>query len=149
MERAFKTSFDLYACSFNSSFVQIYNSILGSKNFLIFFIIGCTYSFCSCLFLLQNVFPNKTQHSRATLKAFHWKLYGTLWEDLNMSQTFSHYYYWLIALRGFVLAYVCVFWDMYPYFQIITVVVYQGGIVAIFLKGFQGIRLVFCGKNFQ
>jgi len=130
-----------------AAFVQIYNSIFGKQTSFfplasaVLTLVILVWALAKMYSLIQN--PPSDRHQRA----IYTKLYGTLWEDLNIDQLFSKYYYWLTALRGLVLAYVCVFCDMYPYIQIFVVLFYQVGVVGLFVRNLITLRPVFAEKN--
>lgn len=75
--------------------------------------------------------------------------FGTLWEDLDVTMK-TKYYYWIVALRAVLIAYVVSFFGPFPYIQIITLIIYQACIVSLFIKikpfGI-GLRLVFGEKT--
>lgn len=61
--------------------------------------------------------------------------YGTLWEDLNLENRRTKYYFLLVAIRGVVLSYLCVFFDLFPFAQISIPILYQCCVVSLFFKG--------------
>jgi len=127
-----------------AAFVQIYNAIFGNNPSLfplfsaIITILVLVWGLIKMYSLIIHI--PKDRHQRA----IYTKSYGTLWEDLNITQTFSKYYYWLTAIRGLLLAFLCIFCDTFPYFQIFVIMFYQLGIVGIFVKNFKSLRPVFC-----
>ena len=127
-----------------AAFVQIFSSTFGHESNLLPLISAVVTIFVLAWALVKMYSLIKHTPLDRHNRAIHSKKYGTLWEDLNISQTFSKYYYWLTAIRGFVLAYVCVFCDMSPYLQIFVVMFYQLGIVALFIKDYKSLRPVFC-----
>jgi len=126
-----------------AAFIQIYSSTFGkgSSFFPLFSAVVTLFVLVWGMIKMYSLIKETPPDRHG--KALHTKLYGTLWEDLNMKQTFSRYYYWLTAMRGFVLAYVIVFCDMNPYAQIFIIMIYQAGIVAMFVKDYKSIRPVF------
>ena len=127
-----------------AAFVQIYNATFGNNPSLFPLLAAITTILVLLWGLIKMYSLIKHTPGDRHGRALHTKLYGTLWDDLNITQTFSKYYYWLTAIRGLVLAYVCVFCDMNTYFQIFVIMFYQLGIVAIFVKNFKSLRPVFC-----
>ena len=127
-----------------AAFIQIYSSIFGNNSSL-FPLFSAVVTIIVLLWAMVKMYSLiKATPSDRHGRAIYSKLYGTLWEDLNMKETFSRYYYWLTALRGLVLAYVCVFCDLNPYLQIFIVIFYQAGIFALFVKSYKSVREVFC-----
>ena len=84
---------------------------------------------------------SKIPHHRM-VKLSYTNLYGVLWDGLSQSDKFSRYFYLMICLRGLLLAYLCVFFALYPLAQILTCIGVQCGILAFFFNR-KGIRLVF------
>ena len=129
-----------------AAFIQLYVAIFGHRvptsilsvtlaPGILFFMVW----FLTNMFWIINHMP-PTRFERA----LHTKKYGTLWEDLQIG-SFGRYYFWFVSLRGFVLAYVAVFVDMYPSIQICVLLLCQLFVVGIFFKGFR-IRHIFNDK---
>jgi len=79
---------------------------------------------------------------RQMIKLSYTNLYGVLWDGLTQSDKFSRYFYLMICLRGLLLAYLCVFFALYPLAQILICIGVQCGILAFFFCR-KGVRLVF------
>ena len=47
----------------------------------------------------------------------------------------TKYYYWLLSVRGILLAYLCVFFSLYPFIQLIVMTLFQGFIISLFFNG--------------
>jgi len=126
-----------------AAFIQIYSSIFGHA-VKIFPLISAIVILTVLLLALGKMYTliRNTPEDRHQ-RALYTKLYGTLWEDLNIKQKFSKYYYWMTAMRGLILAYVCVFLDLFPYIQISVLLIYQAVILAMFFKNHKGLRPVF------
>ena len=62
--------------------------------------------------------------------------FKTLYEDLNLNSN-TKYYYWLVTLRGILLSYLCVFFDISPRSQIFVLTLYQSFILGLFFKRFE------------
>ena len=71
--------------------------------------------------------------------------YGTLWEDLKL-ESFAKHYYWLLSMRSILLAYLCVFFSLYPFVQLTVLVLFQGFIISLFLNG-RKLREVFESRS--
>lgn len=128
-----------------AAFVQIYAFVFGQEISLISLAAcGATLlAFLLCFkYMLSIIYHIPTSHKemRALSQRF-----GTLWEDLDPNLD-SRYYYWLVAVRGFLISYVAVFLSVYPYVQITVLIAYQCYIVSLFFKRFR-IRLVFRDKG--
>jgi len=76
------------------------------------------------------------------IKLSYTNLYGVLWDGLSQSDKFSKYFYLIICLRGLLLAYLCVFFALYPLAQIFICIGMQCGVLVFFFHR-RGIRLVF------
>jgi len=126
-----------------ASFIQIHHSLFGKAPGLFPLLLAIATLIILVWTLIKMYLCIKRTPRKRYKRAIYSRLYGTLWEGLNINQAVSRYYYWLTALRGFILSYVCVFCDLFPYVQIIVILVYQIGIVALFINGFKSIRPVF------
>lgn len=114
-------------------FIQIYTLMFGYNANLLSSVLSLVtlvlflWGFNKMLSLIT--FTSKTKHEII----IHEKKFGTLWEDLDMN-SIGRYYYWLVALRGCLLAYLAVFLSIFPYVQIGVLILYQLLIVSLFFK---------------
>ena len=126
--------------------VQLYTAIFGHKVPLqIFSILLAPAILLMIVWFLTRMFWF-ISHIPATRfeRVMHTKKFGTLWEDLQTG-SFGRYYFWIISIRGFLLAYVVVFIDMYPLIQVGILLFFQIFVVLLFFKGFR-IRHLFTDK---
>ena len=87
-------------------------------------------------FPLINDIPTK-QFRRVV----HLTKYGSLYLGLNQKSRTRHYF-WFIALRGLLLAYLVVFFEYFPTAQVVILVVYQLFVIRLFTNG-RKLHLVF------
>jgi len=123
------------------TFIQIYSSVFSSSVSTFSTILAVATLFCFFwgflkMFGLIKYFPKSRYQF-----LMHIQQYGTLWETLN-TETYAKYYFYTVTVRGFVLAYVSVFFDFNPYTQILILIVYQLGVISLFVEKY-GVRTVF------
>jgi len=128
-----------------ASLVQLHFSLFSGKDDISFLnlltavvvLIGIVLGMARAYPLIDDI-PNK-QFRRVV----HLAKYGSLYLGLNQKSRTRHYF-WFIALRGLLLAYMVVFFEYFPTVQIGVLVAYQGFIISLFVdvKGMK-LRLVF------
>ena len=124
-----------------AAFVQIYASVFRGEPTTISMILAAVSIVFLVWFLIKMYWIISYNPPTRFDRAMHSKSYGTLWEDLYLN-SLGRYYFWIVSIRGVVLAYVAVFFDFNPYVQVGTLIVYQVIVVGLFIKG-RRIRKVF------
>ena len=115
-------------------FVQIYHAVFGiDKPKLLSMILAPVSLVIIVWFLAKmwNIIRNVPGGRYE--KAIYTKSFGTLWESLHLTSV-GKYYFWFGSLRNILLAYVTVFFDVFPQLQIGTLVVYQCGMIVLFFE---------------
>lgn len=116
-------------------FVQIHCLLFGKRPALDVLIISFATIFVTFGAILKMLSLIKSiPVIRYAAKVEYLGYYRTLWDGLHTG-TFARYYYWALALRGLLLAYVVVFFGLFPYVQIGILITYQCGIVIFFIRG--------------
>jgi len=124
-----------------ASFIQLYSSIFGKSTQTFSLILAGAFLFILLWFFATMYNFIRYVPSTKLERALHTKTYGTLWENLH-TNTYGRYYFWFVALRGFLLSYAVVFLTEFPYVQIITLLAYQVLMVGLFMKGIK-VRQIF------
>jgi len=130
-----------------AAMIQIYLSVFQGDS-RVFAVIGASSALVTISIALTKM-VKLIRYSPAERyeKVTHNKLYGTLWADLT-ENSFSKYYFWFVSVRSVLLAYVCVFLDLYPFIQIFIVLFYQLALVLLFFQGWTfKIRPVFAERD--
>jgi len=117
-----------------ASFIQIYYAVFGKDTPRLFSAILAPVTLAMIAWFLTKMWSLiRNAPGGRYEKAMYTKLFGTLWESLY-STSVGKYYFWLGSLRNILLAYVIVFFDIFPQLQIAILVVYQGGIIGLFFE---------------
>ena len=124
-----------------SSFLQVNLAIFGSYSNDFSLMVSIT------LLLLVFVFWTKIFALVGSIKSrvFNKKIYASdhnvLWKGLSLRERLSRYFYLVIGIRGMLLAYLSVFADIYPTFQITALIIYQFVILTFFFHGIKFQRI--------
>ena len=130
-----------------NAFVQIHLALFGEYYSAVVIVL-------SVLTLNILIFGLKKMHSLLMYiplirfdRILYSESYGTIWEGLMLTSK-TKYYHWVLALRGILLAYLCVFFDIYPLIQLSFLIVFQIGLMASFIEGLR-IQRLFSFKVFN